>query len=141
MAPDPGVSCRFAMMTGGIRLGYALRFFGELRGNAVSSESGSSLRGPRVELGGDKSDISGMFDHGPGDVPISIGEGRAVILFNGPNPGEVAVEAGEREPPLKVEAERDDFTLDARTGNVEPELCNSSWCVCGRLALLVVASF
>lgn len=77
----------------------------EVIGVDISAISGSGSR---------RSWLSIDLLQGRGEPAAVTGEGRGVMSIIGPKPGEDTAEAGEREPPVKCDADSVDLTLELR---------------------------
>lgn len=100
---------------GAMKVGLDLHFFGEVRvkfRNSCEDPIGVGI----LAISGDRSRESWLSSDLLGEPQAVTGEGRGVISSTGPKPGEDTAEAGEREPPVKCAAEREDLTLELLCG-------------------------
>lgn len=86
----------------------AARFFG---GNISDNFENSTDDGSGLDSSIDVL----ILDHGTGER--EIGDGRGVISGNGPSPGDDMADAGDREPPVRLDAPND-LILELRMGRV-----------------------
>lgn len=113
-------------LVGAIKFSLDLHFFGEARvkfRNSSEDPIGVGI----LAISGGGSRKSWLSSDLLGEPQAVMGEGRGVISSIGPKPGEDTAEAGEREPPVKCAAEREDLTLELLCGRGDANIGCWSW--------------